>query len=193
MVVRQIAYIHYNVYAENSWNRKVEKLEDKYMECKRHTRIHICFKMVVLALICILVVFLHRIEIHHPFEQLKSEDIKGVQVVNGNRVIHSMSEEEIEQFVDVLICVTHNEAAHDYEIVMGEGPNERFVLEFCDGRIVSVSGARNWPAKYYVFIDMEPYHDWVGEDGRLLIDMFSEYYRIWIEEWMEEQKNGVHD
>ena len=51
-----------------------------------------------------------------------------------------MTEVEIEEFVDILLRITHNEYAREFEIPMGGNLSNGFVLEFYDGRTISVGG-----------------------------------------------------
>ena len=179
--IHQMKRIHWVGYLVETWIR-VKGMKTNNMHQKGYKRIRWFCGLAVLLSLCVLLIFVNRHITIRPFKNLKSEEIKSVQVVNGMfGVIHDMTEVEIEELVDILVHVTHNEYARDFEIPVGGGLGERFVLEFHDGRTISVGGIEVWRDGCYIAIDLEPYHDWDGTYSRQLSSLHSEYYRKWRE------------
>ena len=98
------------------------------MHQKRYKRIRWFCGLAVLISLCVLLIFANRHVTIQPFKDLKREEIKRIQVVDGRYgVLHDMTEVEIEEFVDILLRITHNEYAREFEIPMGGNLSNGFV------------------------------------------------------------------
>jgi len=155
--------------------RGVDGMKTNNMYQKRYNRIRWFCGLAVLISLCVLLVFADRHVTIQPFKDLKREEIKRIQVVDGRYgVLHDMTEVEIEEFVDILLRITHNEYAREFEIPMGGNLSNGFVLEFYDGRTISVGGMEIGHDGCYIVIDMRPYHDWDETFSRRLSSLHSE-------------------
>ncbi len=150
-----------------------EACERNVMKRKHVARI--CGTCIGIALVAFFVFILsHHPKPYRPYQHLESEEIKRIRVMSGDIEMHSMSVSEIEEFVAMLVGVTHNGYAFGYKIGVGINLTYVFVLEYVDGRSESIGAEATGPEQPgYLFIDKRPYHA-DAETSYLISEKWSE-------------------